>query len=234
MQWIGAHRPSPGTIFGLAALVVALGGAAIAAIPDSRGIIHACYHEANGKVRIVESSAECRKQERALDWNQQGPAGPPGPPGSSGAAAFDEETSEVSTSSNTPVALGGPSVTVTVPPSGLVSIFARAEIKAVRGPSGGASGAINVTGTKLHPRTFILLDDAPTYTKKWTGGDGLCGLDDDNVGRCGTTNPTHNHWVVLEAAPGRRTFSLVYRTPGPHDDDTASFRNRKLWVMPVG
>lgn len=78
MQWIRRHRPSPGTAFGLAALVIALGGAAFAAIPSSDGTISACYHKSNGNVRLVESAGDCRSSESAVSWNQRGPAGPPG------------------------------------------------------------------------------------------------------------------------------------------------------------
>jgi len=45
---IRGRRPSAGTIFGLAALAVAVGGVAYAAIPDSGGTIHACYQKSNG------------------------------------------------------------------------------------------------------------------------------------------------------------------------------------------
>src|SRR5690348_13727269 len=75
MNWIREHRPSPGTALGLAALVVALGGVAFAAIPDSNGTIHGCYQKGNGNLRVVESSSDCRNSEQALAWNQQGPPG---------------------------------------------------------------------------------------------------------------------------------------------------------------
>jgi hypothetical protein len=75
------YRPSAGTVIGLTALVVAVGGAAYATIPDSGGTVHACYQKANGNLRVVGSQAECRASENALAFNQRGPAGPPGPPG---------------------------------------------------------------------------------------------------------------------------------------------------------
>ena len=78
MDWIRKRRPAPGTIFGLAALVIALGGVAVAAIPDSGGTIHGCYQQTGGNLRVVESAADCRNSERAISWNQQGPPGPPG------------------------------------------------------------------------------------------------------------------------------------------------------------
>jgi hypothetical protein len=70
MDWIRRHRPSPGTALGFAALVVALGGVAFAAIPDSSGTIHACYQKNGGNLRVIESSQSCRNSEQALSWRQ--------------------------------------------------------------------------------------------------------------------------------------------------------------------
>ena len=77
------------------ALVVALaatGGAAYSAIPDANSVIHACYDNAGGTLRVIDTDAAgvCRPTETALDWNQkgqpgvagaQGAQGPQGPPG---------------------------------------------------------------------------------------------------------------------------------------------------------
>jgi hypothetical protein len=73
-------------------LVMAAGTVAVAAIPDERGIIHACRNKRSGALRVIddESGQRCRNHERALNWNQvgrrgrtgpQGPQGPAGPPG---------------------------------------------------------------------------------------------------------------------------------------------------------
>ena len=78
MKGILRHRPSPGTAIGLVALIVALGGVAYATIPDSSGTIHGCFNNVNGNLRVVESASDCRNNETAIDWNQQGPPGPPG------------------------------------------------------------------------------------------------------------------------------------------------------------
>jgi hypothetical protein len=64
------RRPSAGTVFGFAALVVAIGGVAFAAIPDSGGTIHGCYKRQDGDLRVVESASDCRRNERALDWSR--------------------------------------------------------------------------------------------------------------------------------------------------------------------
>lgn len=68
----------------------ALGIAVTAGIPDENGLIHACYKANNGQVRIVESDAECKNNETAIQWNQtgvQGPEGPQGPQGPPGAGS---------------------------------------------------------------------------------------------------------------------------------------------------
>ena len=71
MNWLRKHRPSPGTAFGFAALMVALGGVALAAIPDTNGTIHGCFQKSNGNLRVVESAGNCRTSETPISWNQQ-------------------------------------------------------------------------------------------------------------------------------------------------------------------
>jgi hypothetical protein len=82
-----SKKPSPATAIAIAALVVALAGVAVAAIPDSEGVIHGCYQKRSGALRVVESADDCRATERPLTFNQQGPRGATGPPGPPGAGA---------------------------------------------------------------------------------------------------------------------------------------------------
>jgi Collagen triple helix repeat (20 copies) len=58
-------------------------GVAFAAIPDSGGVIHACYSVSNGALRVVDGTS-CKSSETALSWNQQGTTGPTGPQGPAG------------------------------------------------------------------------------------------------------------------------------------------------------
>jgi hypothetical protein len=84
----------------LAAIAGALvaGGIAYATIPDSNGVIHACYHvnpqgtvDLSGNLRVIDPSSTnkdgsaCKKNEKALDFNQTGPQGQTGPTGATGA-----------------------------------------------------------------------------------------------------------------------------------------------------
>lgn len=61
------------------ALVVALGGVAFASIPGPDGRYHACYADAGGAMRIVDSDAACEERETRITFNQSGPTGPAGP-----------------------------------------------------------------------------------------------------------------------------------------------------------
>jgi hypothetical protein len=78
---------------GFAAVAIAV-GVGSAAVPPPAGSITACVKTkdggddggSKGSLRIVGSASECKKNEQALSWNQQGPAGPAGPAGAAGAA----------------------------------------------------------------------------------------------------------------------------------------------------
>lgn len=70
---------------GLVAGTVLVGSAAVAAAPGSEGEISGCYLPASGLVRIVEDTSTCRRLEKPLTWNQQGPQGAIGPAGPEGA-----------------------------------------------------------------------------------------------------------------------------------------------------
>jgi hypothetical protein len=80
---------------GFGSLAVAMGagvGAAVAAIPDSGGVIHACYKipvPAHGSpLNVIDSEAggSCASGSTAVTWNQAGPQGPQGPAGPAGPA----------------------------------------------------------------------------------------------------------------------------------------------------
>jgi hypothetical protein len=66
-------------------VLVAAGGlagqTALAAIPDSSGVIHGCYSPSrNGSLRVIDTEAnqKCKATEVGLTWNQAGPQGDPG------------------------------------------------------------------------------------------------------------------------------------------------------------
>jgi hypothetical protein len=105
------HTPSPALVVAFIALLVAVGGAAFAAIPDKAGVVHSCYQKNGGGLRVVDttkhgSAGKCRKSEKALTWSQRGPIGAqglqgaqgalgtPGPPGRSALTALQPGESE--------------------------------------------------------------------------------------------------------------------------------------------
>jgi len=51
-----------------------------ATIPDSNGVIHACYNKSGGSIRVIDDSVtKCSSNETSLSWNVTGPPGPIGP-----------------------------------------------------------------------------------------------------------------------------------------------------------
>jgi hypothetical protein len=73
----------------IAASGLAIGGIAYASIPDSNGVIHACYNTGanpSGALRVIDTglNATCSKNEKSLTWNQRGPTGPAGSSGTNG------------------------------------------------------------------------------------------------------------------------------------------------------
>jgi hypothetical protein len=210
MMRILRYRPSPATAIALTALAVALGGVAYATIPDSNGTIHGCYQKNDGRLRVVNDGGACRQSEQALDWNQQGR---PGPPGS--AVAYDEKADEVTTNALTPVDLGGPSVTVNVSQSGLIAVFARADF---------AQGRITLSEPTDFdpPRSLLANCCALTPMRGWT----------TTGNPAGTRDTSQASRLILEATPGVHTYRLKYQAYA--SDSTPRFRNRKLWVEPLG
>jgi hypothetical protein len=63
------RRPAPATVIAIVALVFAVGGFAVAAIPDPGGKIHACYKTSGGALRVV-SGTQCGPGEKSISWNQ--------------------------------------------------------------------------------------------------------------------------------------------------------------------
>jgi hypothetical protein len=191
MTGILRYRPRPATAIALTALVVALGGVAYATIPDSSGTIHGCYQKGNGNLRVVESSSDCRSSEQALDWNQQGRTGPPG-----SSVVYDEQAGEVTTDSLTSVDLGGPSVTVNVSQSGLIAVFARADLR---------RGWVTLSEPTDFDSPLRLLGDCCSLTpmRQWSTGTGA-----------GTRDATAGTQLLLEVTPGVHTYRLEYQAYG--------------------
>jgi hypothetical protein len=90
-------RSKLGLVVAIATVALVGGTIAWAAVPDGNGVIHACYNNSNGKLRVMDATnpklPTClASKETALNWSQQGPkgdtgaAGAQGPKGDTGAA----------------------------------------------------------------------------------------------------------------------------------------------------
>jgi hypothetical protein len=66
------------------ALVLAVGGFAVAATPQQTRVIHGCYLKKDGSLRIVTAGKKCRRTETRISWNRQGLRGIAGARGSQG------------------------------------------------------------------------------------------------------------------------------------------------------
>ena len=70
--------------------IVIAAGVAYATIPDAGGVVHLCYKDNNGNVRVIDPASSkkdqqaCKNDEVALDVNQQGPTGGTGATGATG------------------------------------------------------------------------------------------------------------------------------------------------------
>ena len=90
-------RRSSVTVLALTGALAAV-GVGYAAIPGGGGVIHGCYADLTGQLRVIdaEAGAKCAKRETALSFNQQGPKGDTGPrglqgePGQDGVAEFPD------------------------------------------------------------------------------------------------------------------------------------------------
>jgi hypothetical protein len=82
-----AHLTYANVMATVAAFAAIAGGTfAIAAIPDRQGRINSCYvkkGKKKGQVRLL-ASGKCKRSERQVSWNRQGPTGPQGVPGTPG------------------------------------------------------------------------------------------------------------------------------------------------------
>jgi hypothetical protein len=147
----------------LTAVAVGLVGAAMAAVPDSNGVIHACYSKQNGRLRINEANnpklPDClTNDENALSWNQTGPAGPKGDTGATGAQGPKGDTGATGatgpagakgdTGATGPAGAQGPKGdTGATGPAGATGATGPAGAQGLKGDTG-AAGPAGATGAK--------------------------------------------------------------------------------------
>lgn len=86
LQRLASHaRRNVVAYLALVAALGAAGGVAYSSIPDAQGVIHSCFDDMTGALRVIDSPSDtCRTGQTALDWNQQGEPGLNGHPGAAG------------------------------------------------------------------------------------------------------------------------------------------------------
>src|SRR5262252_9037705 len=90
-DWRPRHRRKTNMNRKLAAVIAVIAAGvltavAYASIPDSSGVVHGCYLNSTGALRVIDTgvTSSCKVNEAALNWNQIGPQGPIGPQGAKG------------------------------------------------------------------------------------------------------------------------------------------------------
>ena len=73
-------------VLAISALLVLGAAGTITAASSPDGSIRACQHIRHGLLRIPAPDASCKKNEKTVEWNKEGPAGPAGPAGEPGPA----------------------------------------------------------------------------------------------------------------------------------------------------
>jgi D-alanyl-D-alanine carboxypeptidase len=215
------RRPSPAGVIAAVALFVALGSGAYAATHLPHNSVGSKTIK-NGAVKSPDIHNQTIKGHDIGD--NQVKSGKIKNGAVTSAKASFITSSAVSgsnaTTSNTPVDLGGPSVTVNVPAGGVVEVFAQAQI-AQNGGGQNAVGQVYLAEPHLlSTPSQILAHAGPNLVTTFTSP----GTNDAN----GVINPGRASWITLvPPAAGTYTFSLQYAAPG---GGTATFQNRALLV----
>jgi hypothetical protein len=106
-------------IGGAAVLAAIAAGVTYAAVPDSGGVIHACYADGKGDLRVLvekKTGAACGKRETPLSWNQVGPKGDKGEKGDAGPAGPQGPEGPAGPGSDFTAGIGLDKLTLTAPP----------------------------------------------------------------------------------------------------------------------
>lgn len=148
------------------------------------------------------------------------------------------KSDEVSFGGTAFVAKDGPSVTVDVPASGLVAVFASADLRVGAAPTNAATVGLFVDGN-LAPGLpdcggggggLMKTQNSGTATPYATFFTGPLGGSAD----CAGTTSTFPQPVVIKVSPGQHTFELRYVTVHTNTAFQAFARNRLLVVTPLG
>jgi hypothetical protein len=194
--------PSPALIVAIIALVLAMGGSAVA-LQGTNSV--KSNDIAKGAVKGADiGTAAVKAQDLDL-------------------VKVDGETGPLVTASGPAVELGGPTVTVKVPETGLVAIYARG--------TGQINGGGNDSIAQVHLFEPTLLPSSPRVLE-FTGATPELRITTPGTADVdGTPTLTRGGWIVFPADAGKYTFSLRYSQAG---GGSATFQNTGLWVGVIG
>jgi len=164
-------------------LLAVAAGIAYAQIPDSSGVIHACYQSNTGSLRVIGTNPtvgnnRCNANEKALSWNQTGPKGATGANGVDGAKGATGANGVTGVTGATGAnglngakgATGANGVTGATGATGANGVNGVNGAKGATGPSG-VSGIHTVTGSSVD----ITADGAGTSTATCASGESALG-----------------------------------------------------------
>src|SRR4051794_6412022 len=195
------RRPSPALVVAVIALVAALGGVATA-LPGRNSV------RSDDIARHAVRNADIAKG--AVDGFK------------TNLMKAGELKSTVTTTSDTPADLGGPSVTVKVPRGGLVEIFAEVNLQVVGG------------GPQAEARVHLFDPASLPATPQIIGGTNNQLQDHFTApgpgNQSGVNGQLRGGWLVFSPGAGPHTFSLRYSGAGT---GTALFADPKLYVAVV-
>src|SRR4051794_11103892 len=236
-----ARKLSYANVMSTIAVFVALGGAsyAVVAIPNNSVGTQQVKDRSLGVVDLSRKAVRSLRG-KAGARGAPGATGPVGTNGTNGLKGEKGDTGDVAKwasaivatdeSITTPINLpydaangSGPSVTVNVPASGLVEVYARVHIK------NDANGFGQVG---------LQIDGAPAKACGTDGGLLNSQEGDDLDFATGTTNTCYANLpggpVIITTTPGTHTFTLVYKIlhDSGHPDTTVHFSDRRLYVAP--
>ena len=196
---VRGRLPSPAMIVAIIALVVGLTGSAVA-LQGKNSVKSNDIAPGNVKASDLRDLAV---HPPALDlFKTQGIPGP------------------IATISGTPADLGGPTVTVEVPETGLVAVYARVTGQ-LNGGGQSALAQVHLFEPTLLPNApSIMSFSSPDPTIRYS----VPGPGDND----GVSSPTRGGFLVFSpVTPGTYTFQLRYSNPG---GGTGTFQNAGLWA----
>ena len=198
---IWRRRPTPAIVVAVIALVAALGGAAVA-LPGRNSVRSNDIAPKN-----VRPGDIARRAVDAFKTNLM---------------RFNVLNQTVSTTSNDPVDLGGPSVTVKVPKGALVGVFAEVSLQV---PGGGQNAE-----ARVHLFEPTILPNSPQII-----GGSTAQLNDHFTApgpgnQSGVSGQLRGGWLVFSPGAGPHTFSMRYSGAG---GGTAIFAGPKLYVAVI-